>query len=233
MNVWHLWRGASKTKMWQDLITIVGLHLLAASSPGPDTMLLMQKSLTQGRRAGIWLSLGIALGLLVHISYSIAGLGVLISQTPALLMLVQMVAGAYLLYIGYQSFKSSMQTPQKNALEPVAKIQPQSAKKLILMGFWCNVLNPKATLYFLALFSVVISPQLPLGQLIFYGAVMMLVQLLWFSLVAVMLGAKAVQNKIATASLWIERGFGVIIAIFGGKLLQEGAKSAYHLWQSI
>jgi len=94
-----------------------------------------------------------------------------------------------------------------------------SSFKLISLGFICNALNPKAPLYFLSVFTLVLSPSMPAYQLFLLGAWMMVVQFAWFSLVALLLSKPAVKNKFRALGHWVDRTMGTIMLAFGLRLL--------------
>jgi threonine/homoserine/homoserine lactone efflux protein len=89
----------------------------------------------------------------------------------------------------------------------------------LLGGFLCNALNPKAPIYFLALFTVVLSPELPWPTLLAYGAWIMLLQWLWFSLVATLFAHRLVRERLIAVRHWIDRAFGVAMVALGIRVL--------------
>ena len=91
--------------------------------------------------------------------------------------------------------------------------------KTILVGFLCNALNPKAPLYFLSVFTLVLSPEMPIHQIIFYGLWMMVVQFAWFSTVAVLLSKPVIKEKFRRIGHWIDRCMGLVMIVFGLRLL--------------
>ena len=86
------------------------------------------------------------------------------------------------------------------------------------MGFLTNALNPKATLFFLALFTQVISPGTPLFVKALYGAEMSVATFLWFALVATLLTHKRVNRIFSSAKFYLEKAFGVILVGLGIKV---------------
>ncbi len=196
---------------WQTFFIITMTHLLGAISPGPDFALVSQHTLRYGRHAGLWCSLGITLGFSIHITYSILGLATVLANSPSILFMVKILAACYLLYLGISGLRTPKAAPVDSAT-PMSK-STCSIKKSISMGFACNVLNPKAPMYFIALFSVFISPELPWYQLTIYGVWMMLVLWLWFALVTVLLSLPHFEKTFQTAGHWINRGFGVVMIL--------------------
>jgi RhtB (resistance to homoserine/threonine) family protein len=196
------------------LLTVV--HTLAAASPGPDFVFVSQQTLAGGRRTGLLCSLGIALGLSVHIGYSAFGLAALIAHSADLLWWVKILGGSYLIYLGIRgllakaSAGSRIQTARKT---------PPSALRTVGSGFLCNVLNPKAPIYFLSLFTLVLSPEMPLYQLAIFGVWIMLIQLAWFSFVVLVLSIPSINSRFQRAGHWIDRVLGGAMILLGVKVL--------------
>ncbi|MBA4502673.1 LysE family translocator [Marinobacterium marinum] len=203
------------------LMTVTLVHLLAAASPGPDFVMVSQQSLTQGRRAGVLCSLGIALGLSVHIIYSSLGLAAMVSHSVEILTVLKYLAAAYLIWLGVKGLRSRAAEP---GVDVSPSVQPRSESRLIAMGFVCNALNPKAPLYFMSLFTLVISPESPLWQIVVLGGWMMLLQFGWFSLVAFLLSRPSVRQKVQRVAHWIDRSLGAVMVAFGVGLLFSEVK---------
>lgn len=202
---------------WHGFWIITGVHFLACMSHGPDFVLVSQQSLGRGRAAGLLTALGIALGFGVHIVYSVFGLVTLVAQSAPLLTAVKIIGGLYLVYIGYKGIRAKAGggvleiRAEKAAREPVGKT--------VWRGVLCNVLNPKAVVYMLSLFTVVLSPATPMWQMAVYGAWMTLMIFIWFALVALMLSVPAVSRRFSRFGHWIDRVCGGALALLGVKVM--------------
>lgn len=198
----------------QGLLLITCIHILAAASPGPDFILVSQQTLTNGKKAGLMCSIGIALGLSIHIVYSAFGLAAVIVNSASALWGIKILGGGYLLYLGVKGLSSK---PNSHQEDHNVKVIKYSAKKSIGMGFLCNALNPKAPIYFLSLFTVVLSPDMPVYQIAIYGIWMMVIQLAWFSTVVGVLSRPTVNQHFKKFGHWIDR-------ILGGAMIALGIK---------
>lgn len=200
----------------QGLLLISTIHFLAAASPGPDFILVSQQTLTNGKKAGFMCSIGIALGLSIHIIYSAFGLAAIIANSSTALWVIKILGGCYLLYLGYKGItaKSNKQKSCHNL-----SATQNSAAKSIGIGFLCNALNPKAPIYFVSLFTLVLSPDLPLMHLVIYGAWMMAIQLAWFSTVVVLLSRPKINDKFQHMGHWIDRVLGSAMIVIGIKVI--------------
>jgi len=202
----------------QGLLLISSIHLLAAASPGPDFVLVSQQTLSHGKKAGFMCSIGIALGLSIHIIYSALGLAAVIANSSTTLWIIKILGGSYLIYLGIQGIRAKASTNITKQVKSKANIKRSSLKN-IGVGFLCNALNPKAPIYFVALFTVVLSPDLPLLHLVIYGVWMMMIQLAWFSSVVVLLSRPKINEKFQRLGHWIDRFLGGAMIFIGLKIL--------------
>ena len=130
---------------WGEFFTIAIAHLFAVASPGPDFAVVTRQCITAGTKAGVWTSLGVGFGILLHVTYCILGVALLLSQSSFLFNVMKYLAGTYLIYLGAQSVRNFLaSTVTSNAEE----MNPEhSIRKAFLLGFLTNGLNPKATLF--------------------------------------------------------------------------------------
>lgn len=199
------------------LLLITTVHLLAAASPGPDFVLVSQQTLSHGKKSGLLCALGIALGLSIHIIYSAFGLAAIIANSTTILWGIKILGAGYLFYLGYQGLRSKPKDATQLHQEKTPK--QRSALKTIGLGFLCNALNPKAPIYFVALFTVVLSPDLPIEHMVIYGIWMMLIQLFWFSSVAMLLSQPKINAQFQRAGHWLDRIMGGAMVLLGIKVL--------------
>ncbi|SDO37093.1 LysE family translocator [Desulforhopalus singaporensis] len=205
------------------ILVLTLVHTLAAAAPGPDFVFVTQRTLSGGRRAGLLTSLGIALGLSVHITYSAFGLAAVIAHSAELLWWVKIGGGCYLIYLGINGLKSK---PKTGSIACGAPGSGGSMVKTVGAGFLCNALNPKAPIYFVSLFTLVLSPDMPVFHVVVYGVWLMIIQLLWFSFVVVVLSIPAVNEKVLRTGHWIDRLLGGAMIGLGMKLLFSRAASS-------
>ena len=246
-------------EFWHGFLLITSVHLLAAASPGPDFVLVSQQTLAKGRRTGLICSLGITLGLAVHIIYSVLGLATVIAHSQPLLTTIKWLGGGYLIYLGWQGIQAKPKKPAEletvHLLEKTHPLEKTDSKvdssahasqdslasqttslvkettieKLpsngestfttLRRGFLCNVFNPKAPVYFVAIFTLVLSPDIPLWQLAIYGVWMMVLQMAWFSTVVMLLSIPAVHRRFQRFEYWIDRVLGTAMIVLGLNLI--------------
>lgn len=185
-------------------------HALAVISPGPDFVLALKNSLTYSRKIGIFTAIGFGLGIGVHVLYSLLGLALLIKESILIFNLIKYFGALYLIYIGVNSF---MEKDHSIQLENQIVKKEISEFKALSMGFLTNVLNPKASLFFLSLFTYIIQSQPSHITLGIISLSMMLNTAIWFSLVAIFFNIPVVQKQYINSKQKINKVLGVILII--------------------
>lgn len=194
---------------WNEFFTIAIAHLFAVASPGPDFAVVLKQCVTNGTRSGIWTSLGVAAAILLHVTYCILGVALLLTQSPLLFLAVRYLAAIYLLYLGVAAIKESMKIKSAEIeLSSTSVVKPVQA---FYLGFLTNGLNPKATLFFLSLFTVVISPVTPTFVQASYGLYLAVATFTWFTMLSVVLGHEKFRSRILKLGIWFERIMGLIL----------------------
>ena len=204
-----------------EFLTVALVHLLAVMSPGPDFVLVSRNSLVYSRNIGIYSAIGLGLGILVHVTYSLIGLGLIISKSILLFSVLKFIGAIYLIYIGYKCLRAKPNQEQNIGREKHNDLGKFAA---IRMGFLTNVLNPKATLFFFALFTQVISPSTPKTIQVLYGLEMSLMTFMWFALVATLLSHHLLRARFASVQHGLERAFGVILIALGVNVALSSSK---------
>jgi RhtB (resistance to homoserine/threonine) family protein len=199
-----------------QIISLTGLSIVALVSPGPDFAIIVRNSLIYSRKTAILTALGIALGIMVHVIYSILGLRFIIDKISLLIELFKYMGAGYLFYIGYKGISA-----KKHYANTISSIRSKDMTSIaaIRSGFLTNALNPKAMLFFLSLFSILVTPDTPMLIINIYASIIFITTFLWFSFVALCLSGKKMRERFIALSHWIERITGGLLIIIGIKLL--------------
>ncbi len=198
--------------LWAEFLKVAVAHLLAVASPGPDLAIVLRQSLAHGRRAAVWTSVGVGTAILLHVTYSVLGIGVVLKSSPAAFTVVKYAGTLYLAWLGVQALRSKPR-PEDIALNSAPTPLP-TARAAWVTGFLTNALNPKVTLLFVALFSSVIHATTPKWVQAGYGLWMALATMAWFSMVSVIFARDDVRRKFLRHGHWIDRGLGVVFLAF-------------------
>ncbi|MEE4243335.1 MAG: LysE family transporter [Desulfopila sp.] len=204
-----------------QFLTIAFVHLLAVASPGPDFAIVLRQSVTYGRKTALWTSVGVGTGIFLHVCYSLMGIGVIVSQSVLAFTVLKFAGAAYLAYIGWKALRAQ---PSSRQVYSGRSHDVPKGGKAFWTGFLTNGLNPKATLFFLSLFTVVIVPGTPLAVQVFYGVYMAFATALWFAGVSVLFGNDHVRAVFFKIGHWFERMMGGILLLLGIKLVFSSQK---------
>jgi threonine/homoserine/homoserine lactone efflux protein len=203
-----------------DILLFIISGLLLNMIPGPDSILIMARSATQGWRAGSAAALGIGAGTFVHIFAAAIGLSAVLATSSTAFAVVKYMGAAYLLYVGISLILSKKQRTSDSEQTLVAPLS-LSYKRIFMQGFLTNVLNPKVAVFFLAFVPQFISPDSSHKALAFImlGCIFNFNGMLWCHFLAISsaFASKRVQAS-ATVALWLNRLIGGVFISFGLKL---------------
>lgn len=204
----------------QDLSLFIISGLLLNIAPGPDSLLIMTRSATQGWRAGSAAAFGIGAGTCVHVLAAALGLSALLAASSWAFTAVKAAGAAYLLYLGLSMLLSRNKTPAQ-AAPTTATVSAPNYRKIFAQGFLTNVLNPKVALFFLAFVPQFIAPQAENKALAFIllGAIFNFNSMLWCNGLALFTDQASRRVRVNPAlSLWLNRAIGALFLSFGLKL---------------
>lgn len=193
-----------------ELIAVALFTVLAVISPGADFAMVTRSSYAFGRRAGLAAAMGIALGVQVHVLYTVLGIAVIISQSPALFLAMKVLGAGYLIYLGYKSLTNTTRI----------SLDGTSASQLGVLaafrsGLLTNALNPKTMLFVVSAYTQVVQPGSSLAVNFGYGAFMSLAHWLWFSLVAVFFSSVVLRRAMLERQRLVDRVIGVALIGLG------------------
>ena len=194
-----------------EFLLIVIAHFFAVASPGPDFAVVLKQSVQQGRGNALWTSAGVGAAILLHVAYCVLGVALILTQSPSLFMALKYVAGAYLAYLGVQALRAAKPPTNNQDNVEIKTVVEEPLWLAFRRGFFTNALNPKATLYFMSLFTLVISPTTPTSIQVGYGVYMALATWAWFSMLSMILSRNNVRVFFQQRGYWFDRGIGVIL----------------------
>jgi RhtB (resistance to homoserine/threonine) family protein len=196
--------------MLDQILVIVSVTFLAMVSPGPDMVLVLRNTLVDGRRAGLQTSMGILAGNLVHITYCVLGIGLLISQSIVAFSAIKYAGAAYLIYLGIISLRSGGTTLDTNDIEG-----RRSDRTWPVQGFVNNLLNPKGTLFYLGVFTIVITPETSASAMLLLIFSMMLVSASFWLFFVYTLDRPTIREFVERSQQTMKRIFGVLLILLG------------------
>jgi threonine/homoserine/homoserine lactone efflux protein len=184
------------------LISFILAVSILAISPGPDNIFVLMQSVVHGKKYGLATIIGLMTGCIVHTTFVAVGISAIIKENNTIFLGIKILGAVYLLYLAYKVITggSEISTSTK-------KIDKKTPFQLFKIGFIMNVLNPKVTLFFLALFpGFLFSEILPISlQFYILGSLFILVSFVVFSLIAILGGT--ISEKIKTSKnigVWLQ-----------------------------
>lgn len=220
------------------LLALLVVWIAAIVSPGPDLVQIIRVG-SRSRGDGIWAAIGIMVGNAIWICASLLGLSVLISTTPAVLWLLQLVGGSYLIWMGIGAVRSwwRQRITARQAGDAVQRVlegdgsegspgglgglDSLGARRALRTGIATNLSNPKAVLFFGSVFAQFITPDMGVGWSVFIAVFLILTGLVWFLGFAVLV--RSFAARITRNAAVIDLFTGVIFIALG----------MFMVWQSV
>lgn len=198
-------------------ISIAIIHFFALLSPGPDFFFVTQSAIRQSRAHAMCAALGISLSILVWAICAMSGLHFLFQQIAWLQQALIILGAVYLFYLGVQLLKAALN--KQPIVAQHITVVPKSKISLLLQGFFTNMANPKALVYFSSVFSLAINADLPLSTQSSLLALIWIESLIWFVLVAYLFSWHKMNHAYQRLSKWIDGFTGGIFISFGCYLI--------------
>ena len=207
-----------------EFLGLMAVFSVIIVAPGADFALVIRQCIVHGRRTALITSVGIGMSLLFHISYTILGIGLIVSKSLLLFSALKWAGAAYLIWLGIQSWRDS---GYRMGSEDISKETSKlSAPRAFAMGFITNALNPKPVLFFLSLFSALVSPHTPAVVQFSYGLGMATALIVWFVGVSYFFASRPVRRKFLTYGRAFNRITGALFIGLGMRLALVQAKAS-------
>jgi RhtB (resistance to homoserine/threonine) family protein len=206
--------------MTYEFLSLMAVFIVAAITPGADFACVTRESVMFGRRAGILAAIGVGSAIMFHVTYTVLGIGLVVSQSVVAFTIVKWAGAAYLVWLGVQSFRAP--APSALAVE-AAQHEARSARRSLAIGAMTNLLNPKATLFFVSLFSTIVSPSTPIAIQFGYGVTMSMVLAAWFTIVALFFTTATMRAAFARIGRWFNRVTGLMLIGLGVRVALQRA----------
>jgi len=199
-----------------ELYLLTSIAIIMAVSPGADFALVCRNTIYGSRKIGIYTTIGIATAIWLNIAYCIAGLALIISNTPIIFTKVKYIGAMYLIYLGLQSFMIGAATTKNRHY-----VKPQliSNRIAFINGFTSNALNPKTTLFFLSIFTQLVSSTTPVTLQLIYGAIICFTHIFWFISLSFLLSQQHVLKKIKAYEKHVSQILAIVLILFGLKVV--------------
>lgn len=194
---------------------VIGVHVVALLTPGPNVLIVSQTAISQSRRAGIVTGLGVSTGAMFWAALAVGGVGLLLHQTTWLYESMKVVGGLYLLYLGWHSWQHAK---QPLSTDDVAPILARNDWMYYRRGLLTVLTNPKAIMFFASIFSAMFQPNLPRWVYMSAVAVVGVDAILYYSLLSFALSTRQAQAAYLRTQGLLDRLTGGLMIFFGVRL---------------
>ncbi|WP_394205648.1 LysE family translocator [Shewanella waksmanii] len=200
---------------WQLLLSLAIIHTVALMSPGPDFALVVKLATQQRRQVALAGAAGISLAILVHCILSLTGVSLVIQSSKVLFFCVQLAGASYLGWMGLSAVKAAINhwRDRQYAAQLTQAQTTMSLTQGFMQGLYTNLLNPKALVFFITLFSAMITPQTQLLTKTSAAILLLTLSLIWFCCIALFLSRPRIQQKLLNASALINLTTGTLFII--------------------
>lgn len=200
--------------MVEILLLFISSVAVLAISPGPDNIFVLTQSMVNGKKYGLATVVGLMTGCVIHTTLVAFGVSEIIKQNENLFFIIKLLGAGYLLYLAYQVYRSDA-----SITFSTDGVQRKSTFSLFKKGFLMNVLNPKVTIFFLALFPQFLFSETISKVIQFYilGGLFIVTSGTLFSIIAILAGKIADYTKkhsnVGTFFKWMQIIVFVLIAV--------------------
>ncbi|NHB87900.1 LysE family translocator [Photorhabdus tasmaniensis] len=201
--------------MLETSLLVITLSTLGMLSPGPDFFLVVKNAIRYQRSAAMMTVMGLIAAIACHMTYCVAGLAILITTTPWLFNLMKYAGAAYLIWIGINSLLS--RGGNTVTLDDQTR-QIVTFKKAFMQGFLCNLLNPKATLFFLAIFTQVLNVNSGVDEKLWYAFIIWSLSAIYWPLLVILIQSAPVRCGLVKSQKIIDKLLGVVLIGLGVKV---------------
>lgn len=199
------------------IATVATVHSLALVSPGPNFLISAKHGLSCSSKAGMMTAGGIATGTFLHAMLGFLGMSAIVAQSAIVYSLLKYVGAAYLIYLGIKSFRAKPKSVSVDEVstDSISHLQSGQAYRI---GFLTMMANPKAAVYFLALFTTVISPTTPFIVKAVLVILMPLLSWVWYSIVAISFSRPQFRRLYSRFQRGVDVTFGTLMVALGLKI---------------
>ncbi|GLS90198.1 threonine transporter RhtB [Psychromonas marina] len=196
--------------------TVAFAHFLALISPGPDFVILVKSAVKNESKKAIGVALGISIANALYIALCLIGVGSLLASSVFIMIGLKISGGLFLLYLAIQALRA-----KKSDYESLSAQVSQSENnettffKEFIVGFMSGILNPKNVLFYLSLFTVVLTKDVSLTFKILLGIWMTSLVFIWDSAIVFILSGDKVRRRFSKLAYYIDKVTGAILGLVG------------------
>ena len=201
--------------------TVVFAHFLALISPGPDFVILVKSAIKNESKKAIGVALGISIANALYIALCLIGVGSLLASSVYIMIGLKVAGGLFFIYLALQALRAKKSDYASLSVQVNKKeLNNTTFFKEFVVGFMSGILNPKNVLFYLSLFTVVLTKDVSLTFKVMLGVWMTSVVFLWDSAIVFILSGDRVRRKFAKLAYYIDKVTGAILGLVGFKIVK-------------
>ena len=197
------------------LFSLFSAWFLVLTIPGPNFVAVTQYSLSDSRRTGFFITLGVSAGAATWATASLVGISALFAYASWLYDVIRIIGGIYLVYLGAKIILGSLGA-QKQASTPAPKLG--GGKSAFRLGFFTSFSNPKTAAFFSSLFVMSFPPQAPVWFYVLTVVMVFVASVFWYGLVTYFFSIEKVQRVYQRSRKIADRISGAIFIYLGARL---------------
>ena len=203
-------------------VTVAIAHFLALLSPGPDFVLIVKSAIKNGGKKSIGVAAGISSANALYIALCLIGVGSILAKSATVLIVLKVMGGLFLIYLAIQALRAKKDSYKEFALVETNDRQSDTTwLSEFITGFMSGILNPKNLLFYLSLFTVVLTKDINLSFKMTLGIWMTTVVFFWDVAIIYLLSTSRVQSKFSKVAYYIDKLTGAILGMIGFSIVRS------------
>ena len=203
-------------------LTVALAHFLALLSPGPDFVLVVKSAIKNDKSKAIGVAAGIASANAFYIALCLAGVGAMLASSITIMIALKIIGGIFLVFLAVQALRAKKNDYADFGLDTTTNKNGHTTfVKEFATGFMSGALNPKNLLFYLSLFTVVLTNDVNLTFKISLGVWMTMVVFAWDTAVIFLLSTKKVRNQFTKSAFYIDKVTGAILGLVGLSIVRS------------
>lgn len=205
------------------LISILGVFLLGAISPGPSFVVVSRIAISRSRMDGVMAAIGMGIGGFVFAAVAVAGLTAILLQVEWLNIALRLAGGAYLLWLGINIWRTA---PEPLEVADTASERPSTLWASLLRALFVQLSNPKTAIFYASMFAALLPSPTPSWMYFALPPMLFLIEFGWYTVVAVGFSSRTPRAAYLRSKIWIDRTAGAVVGALGAKLMTDSVRSA-------
>ncbi|WP_199087439.1 LysE family transporter [Bosea sp. ASV33] len=205
------------------LISILGVFLLGAISPGPSFVVVSRIAISRSRTDGVMAAIGMGIGGFVFAAIAVAGLTAILLQVEWLNIALRLAGGAYLLWLGINIWRAA---PEPLEVSETTSERQSTLWTSLLRALLVQLSNPKTAIFYASMFAALLPSPTPSWMYFTLPPMLFLIEFGWYTVVAVGFSSRTPRAAYLRSKIWIDRTAGAVVGALGTKLMVDSVRAS-------